>query len=331
MAAKKDRRVKLPIALLTLLLLLPLPTLAKPPAGATPHTAESANLRRAKGTVDKLTNRLTAMVKQAEAPGMDLAKVQVLVGEFQTHVASQRQESDAVEKLLNEDEKAEVGRYIAERVAPLLMRFDTVYKRVQNEADPQREERQKALLASLESLGQEALTLVEQAKAAASEPAKRAAVREKLDKLLVTQHTLYHAGVAEIQAAAGREQWEALFAAQVERPLLRAERVLRMNLQLPSVEYQKALTQMAELTTKTDALHGEWHAVQDWAGLKVLQDRETAMQAAVQNLAQGWRLLPADEALELDARARETLVPAVERMTQDSVEARKRLPPETTK
>ncbi len=323
--------MKLTPLLAAVCLLLPLPARAKPPAEAPAHAPDSANLRRAKATVDKLTNRLTTMVKQAEAPGADVAKVQALVAEFQTHVTAQRQESDAVEKLLNEDEKAQVGRYIAEKVTPLLARFEAVYKRVQNEADPHREDRQKALLASVEALGQEAEAVVLAAKDAGKDAAKRAAIVEKLEKLEVTQHTLYHAGIAEVQAAAGREQWESLFAGQVERPILRAERLLRMGLQAASAEYQKALKQMADLTKQTDALHGEWHAAQDWAALKVLQERETTLQAAVQSLAQGWRLLPADEALELDAVARESLVPAVERMTQDSVEARKRVPAEPTK
>ena len=164
--AIEEQRVKMPSLIVTLFLLLALPAWAKPPAAAPVHAADSANLRRAKATVDKLTSRLSAMVKQAEAPGMDVAKVQALLAEFQTHVASQRQESDAVEKLLTDDEKSLVGTYIAEKVSPLLARFELVYKRVQDEADPQREERQKALLASLETASGDA-------KSPASQPASR--------------------------------------------------------------------------------------------------------------------------------------------------------------
>ena len=323
--------MNLPQLSVTLLLLLPLPALAKPPTTPAAHASESTNLKRARATVDKMTARLTTMIKQAEAPGVDLAKVQALVNEFQSHVAAQRAESDAVEKLLSDDEKAEVGRYIAEKVTPLLGRFETVYKRVQNEADPQREERQKALLVSVETLGKEAEAALALAKDAGQDPGKRAAVIAKLEQLGATRHTLYHAGATEVQASSGREQWEALFTAQVERPLLRSERLLRMALQTPSTEFLQAQKQVAELTKQTDALHGEWHAVQDWPGLKVLQDREAALQKSVQALALGWRLLATDEAVELDAMARETLVPAVERMTHDSVDARKRLPAEPEK
>ncbi len=329
--AIEEQRVKMPSLIVTLFLLLALPAWAKPPAAAPVHAADSANLRRAKATVDKLTSRLSAMVKQAEAPGMDVAKVQALLAEFQTHVASQRQESDAVEKLLTDDEKSLVGTYIAEKVSPLLARFELVYKRVQDEADPQREERQKALLASLETASGDANKAVQSAKEAGKDPALRAAVAEKLDQLNVAQHAIYHTAIAALSATAAREQWENLFAERLERPLLRAERLLRMTLQTPSPEYQKATGLMADLSKQADLLHGEWHALQEWSGLKALQDRETALQSAVQGLAKGWRLLAADEAMELDAVARETLVPAMERMSQESAEARKRLPPEATK
>jgi hypothetical protein len=224
-----------------------------------------------------------------------------------------------------------VGRYIAERVTPLLGRFEAVYKRVQNEADPQREERQQGLLAELDALGQDAEAVAKLAKGVGKDALLRAAAVEKLEKLEAAQHGLYHRGIAEVQASAGREQWDNLFAARVERPLQHAERLLRMGLQPASAEYLRALQDMAELTQQSDTLHGQWHAVQEWPALKALQERETALQAAVQKLAQGWRLLAADEAQELDTVARETLVPAMERMAQDSAEARKRLPPETAK
>ena len=323
--------MKLPLLIALLLAAVPQSAFAKPHAPAATQTAETPHLRRAKATVDKLTTQLTAMVKRAEAPGMDVAKVQALVQEFQAHVASQRAESDAVEKLLSDDEKAQVGRYIAERVQPLLGRFEAVYKRVQNEADPHREERQQALLAELEAVGKQAEAVAQLAKGAGKDALLRAAAVEKLESIEAAQHGLYHRGIAEVQAAAGREQWDNLFAARVERPLQHAERLLRMGLQPASAEYLKSLQEMAELTQQTDTLHGQWHAVQEWPALKALQERETALQAAVQKLAQGWRLLAVDEAAELDTVARETLVPAVERMTQDSAEARKRLPPEPAK
>ncbi len=320
----------MPSLLVMLLLCAPALALAKPPAVAA-HPADTHNVHRAKTAVDKLTVKLTGMVKRAEAPGMDVPKVQALVAEFQAHMASQRKESEELEALLTDDEKAEVGQYIAERVTPLLARFEAVYKRVQTEADPTRDEREKALGASLDALGTEAEAAVQLAKAVGNDPAKRAAAVEALEKLTVAQHALYHAGIAEVQAGPGREPWENLFAGRVERPLLHAERLLRIALQAPSEDYQQAQIRMADLTKQTETLHGEWHAVQDWPGLKALQERETALQTAVQGLVQGWRLLPADEAVELDTVARETLVPAVERMNQDSAEARKRLPPEPGK
>ena len=324
--------MKLPRLIVLLAVLLPLSALAKPPV-ATPaaHDAESAALRRAKATVDKLTTQLTSMVKRAEAPGMDVAKVQALVVEFQAHEAGQRQESDAVAKLLNDEEKAQVGRYFAERATPLLARFEAVYKRVQNEADPQREQRQRALLADLEALGHESEAVVQLARNAGKDVQLRAAAIDQLDKLLVSQHALYHTGAGEVQVATGREQWDNLFAMRVERPLQRAERLLRMGLQTPSATYVKAQAEMASLSKQSDELHAQWPTVQDWPSLKALQDREATLQASVQKFAQGWKLLAADEAAELDAVARETLVPAVERMSEDSREARKRLPPEPAK
>ncbi len=323
--------MKLPLFFVTLPLLLAVPAMAKPPAATSAQPAESANVRRARTAVDKLTVKLTGMVKQAEAPGVDAAKAQALVVEFQKYMATQRQESEELEKVLSDDEKAVIGKYIGERVTPLLNRFEAVYKRVQAEADPQREERERALGARLEVVGTEAEAVVQLARAAGTDPAKRAEALERLDKLTVAQHALYHDGIAEVKTGPGREPWENLFTGRVERPLLRAERLLRMALQPASADYQKDQAQMATLTKQADALHGEWHAVQDWPALKGLQARETALQTAVQALVQGWRLLPADEALELDAVARETLVPAVERMNQDSAEARKRLPAEPSK
>ena len=60
--AIEEQRVKMPSLIVTLFLLLALPAWAKPPAAAPVHAADSANLRRAKATVDKLTSRLSAMV-----------------------------------------------------------------------------------------------------------------------------------------------------------------------------------------------------------------------------------------------------------------------------
>lgn len=307
--------------LIFLLILAPLPLLAKPP-----HKPSADHLAEARALVDEMAAKLATILQIANAPGVggakvDSGKVAELIGEFQKAVQARSQESDALEKVLTETEKAELNAYIQQKITPQTLQLDALYRRLKEAEKPHHEG-----LDRLDKLQAEVDAIVVQAQGAGQDAGRQQAVHARLMAVDPQRHELEHALQTDETLELSHDDLLRLLKVKLDDRVRRVERLLRMARAGQSATYQQIWKKLPELTEETSALLAELAAVKDVPGLRAAWQKETTLRETVAVLSGQAALLVADEAQELGAIAQESLAPLLDKLGEAALLARTKLP-----